>query len=168
MKKVVFRSKYLTVEEERVGKRGKTILIERKGDVVFVVPKLPSGKLLMERHYRPQIKKYLYEFPAGYVNKNETPIRAAARELEEETGYVAGKIKPLISVYWSAGWGPQKGHFFYASDLRKGRRRLEPGEILEAKEMRVNDVNRMIANGKIADSATALAFLYYVAYVQNE
>lgn len=170
MKKVVYNGKYLKIEEEtlRIKGRHKTIFIEKRDDVVFIIPQLPNGRLLIERHYRPQIKKYLYEFPAGYVNKNETPKKAALRELEEETGYSAGEIKPLISVYWSAGRGPQKGHFFYASSLRKGRMGLDPKEMLKVREISIKGLNRMIANGKITDSAMVLAFLYYLSYARNK
>ncbi len=51
------------------------------------MPQLRDGRFLVERNYRHVLKQRMYEFPAGYVEKGETPKAAALRELKEETGY---------------------------------------------------------------------------------
>lgn len=170
MKQTVYNSRYLKVEEETCKIKGRKIKMikEVKADAVFVLPELDNGKLLVEKNYRPLIRKHTYEFPAGYVDKNEKPADAAARELEEETGYVAGEVRHLISVYSSVGWGTQKYHFYYAKKLKKGRRNLGPAESIKVLRLYPKQINKMIINGNIVDEQTVFAFLYYATYAKNK
>ena len=82
------------------------------------------------------------------------------RELEEETGYFAKKMTPLISVYWTSGRGPQKFHFFYTDKVEK-RKKTDFEEKLEAVLMDEKGLSDKISRHKIVDSATIFAFLFY-------
>lgn len=62
---------------------------------VVILAKTPSGKLLLLNQYRPSLKEWLLEIPAGTLEPNEDPFAAAKRELEEETGYSAKKWQSL-------------------------------------------------------------------------
>lgn len=66
--------------------------------IVAVVAITPEGKFVLVRQYRHAVGKILYQFPAGAIDKNETPEAAARRELEEESGYVAKKLIHLCQV----------------------------------------------------------------------
>jgi ADP-ribose pyrophosphatase len=169
MAKVVFSGRHLKILEETLDMRGrkKTLLSEVKSDTVFVVARLPNGKLLTERHYRPRIRKYLTEFVSGYINDNEKPMHAAVRELEEETGYVAGELRHLATIFGSPGWGRQRWHFFYATKLRKGRQGMDPDEVLTVKEASPSAVRGMMARHELRDPASLLLFFFYSCYVKK-
>ncbi len=169
MAKVVFSGRHLRILEETLNIQGrkKTFLTEIKSDTVFVVAQLPNGKLLVERHYRPRIRRYMMEFVFGYINDNEKPRHAAARELKEETGYVAGELRHLATIFGSPGWGRQKWHFFYATKLRKGRQEMDPDEILTVKAMRPSAVRSMMARHELRDPASLLLFFFYSRYVEK-
>lgn len=112
------------------GNRAIREVAEHPGGAV-VVPVLPGGELLMVRQFRYPMKQYLYELPAGKLDPGEVPAVCAARELEEETGYRAGSLKKLTSIYTSPGFCTECLHIFMATDLQSSAR----GQILEEGEM---------------------------------
>lgn len=85
-------------------------------DIAVVAPFTADGKFVLCQQYRHAINKILYQLPAGAVDKNETPAQAAARELEEETGYVSHDITFLktVSVYCTKITG--LSHLFLAKN----------------------------------------------------
>jgi ADP-ribose pyrophosphatase len=64
-----------------------------------VVPMLDDTTVLLIRQYRYPIDTVIYELPAGKLTKGEDPEHCAHRELEEETGYSAGELIHMISIY---------------------------------------------------------------------
>ena len=83
-----------------------------------VVPVTADGKLLMVRQYRNALDRYTLEIPAGGLNGPEEPtMEAAARELEEETGYHAGKMEWLITIRTTVAFCNEKIDIYVAEDL---------------------------------------------------
>jgi 8-oxo-dGTP pyrophosphatase MutT (NUDIX family) len=84
-------------------------------------------KLLLIRQWRPSVENYVIEFPAGMVDKGETPAQAIAREVEEETGYI---IKKRLFMYGealsSAGMSAEKVYTAVGTlnPLAKGTQKL--------------------------------------------
>ncbi len=104
------------------------------------------------------------EIPAGTLEKNEEPVKCAFRELEEETGYRAKKMTPLITFYPSIGYNSEIIHCFLASGVKKGAGlRLDEDEILSVEKMDFKKVLGMIKTGKIQDSKTVCAVLAYAS-----
>ena len=99
--KTLFKGKrvdVLSVEiENKDGKILQRELVSHPGAVV-ILP-IIENKIVLIRNVRYVVQKRLWELPAGTLEKNEIPIACAARELEEETGYRAGKITPLLQFY---------------------------------------------------------------------
>jgi ADP-ribose pyrophosphatase len=167
MKQIVYKDKYRTIEKETAKVRGKRIEVFRdiKPDFVVIVPRLKNGDMLLERQYRHQIKKYMYEFPAGMIEPGEKPMDAARRELGEETGYKANKLRFLFKVYWAPGSSTHRALFYYAERVEKGgARRLDKTEIIRMLEVSEKKLEGMIRDGRIVDTKTLLAFLYYKRY----
>jgi ADP-ribose pyrophosphatase len=103
------------------------------------------------------------EIPAGTLEKREEPIKCAFRELQEETGYTAKKMTPLITYYPSIGYNAEIIHCFLASGLKKtSDLQLDDDEILSVVKMDLKKVISMIKTGKIQDSKTICAVLTYV------
>jgi ADP-ribose pyrophosphatase len=166
MRKVWYRGRYLTVETESFKLRGKKITITReiKPDVAVIIPQLQNGKFIIERQYRHALEKYNYEFPAGHMDPGETAMDCARRELEEETGYRATKLKPLITTYWSPGYSTQRMTFFFASGLVRTRRKLDSTEDIRVIVASMKQIGEMIKNKKMKDAHSIFAYLYLMSH----
>ena len=103
----------------------------------------------------------LVELPAGTLEKGEIPMNCAGRELREETGYLAGKLKLIGSFFSSPGILSEKMHAFAAYDLRKSKQELDEGEELEVFETDFTEAVKMIRTGEIQDAKTIATLLMY-------
>lgn len=135
--------------------------IIREHDFVLIIPFLDSDTVVMIREYRPVVRKWMYQLPAGMLEKGKRPLEGAKAELEEETGYVCRDLKPLFKSYPSPGTTTKRMHCFVARNLRKTRQRLEKGEVIEVKPMKFDVALSMVRNGKIENGDTIQALLYY-------
>src|SRR5258708_37310955 len=87
--------------------------------------------VLLVRQPRPAVNANVLELPAGLVDPGETPIDCARRELQEETGYIAGRLEPLVSFYTSPGFSTELIHIFFATELREGTTQHDEEEEIE-------------------------------------
>lgn len=111
-------------------------------------------RVLLIRQYRYAANGYVYEVPAGRLDKGEDPKDCAARELQEETGHSAREFLPLTTFYTTPGFTDEKIHLFAATGLTEGQSSLEVDEILEIAEMPVSEALGMIYRGEIVDGKT--------------
>ena len=144
------------------GRKVKREFIEHRGAAAMLAFDEQKKVILVKQHRFPH--GYVLEIPAGTLEKNEEPIKCAIRELEEETGYRAKKMTPLISYYPSIGYNSEIIHCFVASGLKKiADLRLDEDEILSVEKVDLKKLLRMIKSGKIQDSKTICAVLTYAA-----
>ncbi len=164
MKELFSAGGFFKVIEKNVYLKGKKhvfYFIDIK-DVVVIAALNDKKEIIIERHFRPSINKYIYEMPAGYVEKGEKPIEAAKRELEEETGYKTGRIKNVFTNYISIGRTSQKAYIFLADRLKKGRKKEEAGEIIEyIKFISIEEAAKMIERQTMGSEFTATAMYLY-------
>jgi len=138
------------------GRRGVREVAEHPGGAV-VVPLLDDGTVLLVRQYRYPVKKELFELPAGKLDPGEDPQVCAARELEEETGYIAGSIRKLTAIYTTPGFCSEQLHIYLATGLKKSPhgQRLEEGELdLVVRQFPLTEVVTMIERGEVVDGKT--------------
>ena len=127
-----------------------------------VIPVTKEGKILMVRQYRNAIDRYTLEIPAGaFDSVNETGADCVARELEEETGYKAGKIEWLITVRSMVAFCNEKVEIFVATDLIPSKQHLDEEESIEIGEYTIEELKEKIFKGEIEDSKTVSALMAY-------
>jgi len=166
--KVVYKCKYFEVLEEdfllsNARKSDKYYIIKRN-DYVVVIPKSEDYLYLVEQ-CRYTTRSRLLEFAAGTIEKDETPTRAAKREMKEETGITAKKIRKIGWYYAYKGCSSQKAHIFLAEDLEFGKQEPEDlekeGEI-KVKKVKASKIKTLIKSGKIKDIDTIAAFVLFM------
>jgi len=165
MKKKIYEGKILGLSVYDVmieGRRVKRETIEHRGAAAILAFDENNKVILVKQHRFPH--GYVIEIPAGTLEKKEDPKKCAFRELEEETGYSAKKMTPLISYYPSIGYNTEIIHCFVASGLKKiADLKLDEDEILSVVKIDLKKLISMIKNGKIQDSKTICTVLTYVA-----
>ena len=113
---------------------------------------LLDGKLLVVGQYRKAMEKYQIEIPAGKLDAGEDPADAAARELEEETGYrPAGELKHVSSFYTSPGFADEILHLYFTDHLTQGTFNPDEDEDLQIAAITLEEAKQYIANGRISD-----------------
>ena len=142
------------------GRKVRREIIEHRGAAAMLAFDEDSKVILVKQNRFPHGD--VLEIPAGTLEKKEEPIKCAFRELEEETGYTAKKMTPLITFYPSIGYNGEIIHCFLASGLKKtSDLKLDEDEILSVVKMDLKKVISMIKTGKIQDSKTICAVLTY-------
>ncbi|MDE6221825.1 MAG: NUDIX hydrolase, partial [Lachnospiraceae bacterium] len=110
---------------------------------------LADGRLVMVRQYRNALDRFTLEIPAGGLNPDEPTIDAAARELEEETGYRCGKIEKLITIRTTVAFCNEKIDIYLATDLKKTGQHLDEDEFVNVEIHTVEALEEMIYDGTI-------------------
>lgn len=122
----------------------------------------PDGKILMVRQYRNPLERMVLELPAGKLDsEDENPKACAERELEEETGYKAGKIEHLMDIFTSVAFCNEKISIYVATELTASKQHLDDDEFLNVEAYELSDLLSMIADGKLLDSKTVSGLLMY-------
>ena len=163
-RQVVYNGKKVRLEvlhlEDADGKRHKREVCVHPGAVV-ILPILPDGRVLLIKNYRYAVGESLLELPAGTLDKGEEPINCAGRELIEETGYTAGRLKALGSFFASPGILSERLYAYAAYDLQPGRPDFDEGEQIEPHPVAWDDAIDMVRSGAIKDAKTIATLLMY-------
>lgn len=129
-----------------------------------------DGKLLMVRQWRNALDRYTLEIPAGGRNSIDEPTESAAiRELEEETGYIAGDVQFLLSIYTTVAFCNEKIDIYLARNLkRRESQHLDEDEFIDVKACDLDELVQMIYDGKIEDSKTVSAIMTYKSFLTDK
>lgn len=136
--------------------------IVEQGNVVAVLA-IDDDEAILVNEFRYPVG-YVLEIPAGNVDKGETPLKCAKRELLEETGYKAKKIEHLIRFFPKLGYNTQIIDCYVATELTKiSEPNLDEDELITVKKIKFKKLLNMIKNGKISGSYTICAVMIYAA-----
>jgi ADP-ribose pyrophosphatase len=157
MSQRIFSGKVVTVDIDTVTlPNGVTVDLEivRHPGAAAVVPLKEDGTVVLIKQFRHAAGGFIYEIPAGKLNRGEDPLDCAARELEEEIGYIAGRLERLTSILTAPGFTDEVIHIYKATGMRAGRQHLDRDEVLEVLEIPLKEAIRMIEAGTIRDAKT--------------
>lgn len=153
----VFDLKVDEIEYDSGNEGVRETAIHNGGSVILPVKN--DGKLIMIKQFRYPLKKFITEFPAGKLNKNEDPYDCAVRELTEETGYKAGIVKKLGAICTTPGFCTEILHIYVAKELTPGNHNREEGEYgMQVFELNKDEIEKKILSGEIFDAKTICGF----------
>ena len=115
------------------------------GGIVVMVAVTPSGAVLLEKQFRPPLGRSVIELPAGLVDPGESMEAAAQRELIEETGWSAGKMRFLAEGPVSTGASAEVLRAFLCTELEHiGKSGGDDNEIIEVIEVPLDNVHEYL------------------------
>jgi len=162
----VYRGPVFTVTTDHVdepgGIRVRRDLIHHSGSVVVLAVD-DSGaipRILLERQYRHAANSFLWELPAGRIDPGEHELKAARRELLEETGYTAANWKRILKFYASPGFVAETMAVFLATGLRAGKAQPEADEFISKRMVPLPTAVNMVLRGTIKDAKTISSVLW--------
>lgn len=118
---------------------------------------LHEGKLIVVEQYRKALNRTQIEIPAGKLDPLEEPIVAAARELEEETGYIGHQLQLLNEFSTSPGFADEILYVYFTDQVSVGKQKLDEDEDVIVKLITIEEADAYIASGDISDAKTLLA-----------
>lgn len=159
----VFSGRRFNVETKKIIlPNGNEMNVEKvhSAEVAVILPVLGNSIIILKQ-FRPVIGKWMYELPAGLIDKGEKPVEAARRELKEETGFTAMKIKKMADVLSSPGFSDEHVYIFLAYGLKKGEQELEPNENIKLLKLPIKQVLKMSTNGAIKNAHSVAAIMLF-------
>lgn len=158
----VWECRWYGVRKDRIllpdGSEGEYNVVETP-NAVWIVPVTAAGEVVLLRHYRYPLQRWIWELPAGSLAPGDSPLDAAQRELLEETGGQSPEWQPLMTVCTMKGIGTEYAHLFLARAVSFTQAQPEPAEVMTVHRVPIADALRMAQEGDILDGISLLALL---------
>ena len=126
---------------------------------VAVVAFLDPKTIVLVRQYRYPVGRTTWEIPAGKLARREDPLACIRRELKEETGYTARRVKRLLTFWPAPAFSNERLHVYRADGLRPGSMSLDDDEFLEAVPVAFSTALAWTRSGKICDAKTVIGLM---------
>lgn len=158
----VWQGAYLRAEDVSVmlpnGSKARRDVIRHPG-AVAVIALTDAGKIVCVRQYRTALEQVTLEIPAGKLNPGEAPEVAAARELLEETGYLADRVAYLAPVALAPGYSDEILHLFMAMGLHFEGSCPDDDEFVAVDLVDLGEMVDAVLDGRVVDAKTAMGVL---------
>lgn len=152
------QSKWRTLRLDDLGADGAYAYLDVPR-AVWVVPVTPSGETVLVRQYRHPVGAHPLEVPAGSVEPDEDPARAAARELREEVGGESGRLRRVGGFYSSSAHVSLQGLVYLAEGTRLGTPTHAAAEGIELVRLPFAHAADMARAGELCEAQSALALV---------
>jgi ADP-ribose pyrophosphatase len=166
--KVLYKGHIFGVRRDEVleptGIRTTREVITHPGSVV-VMPVLPDRRIILIRQYRHAARQFLWELVAGRIDPGESARQAAARELIEETGYRAKRLRVFLDLFPTPGFLEERMYILLAEGLTPGEAEPEEDEKIIAKAYTRAELEKMIQRGVLRDAKSIAGLLYYFRFL---
>ena len=166
----IYSNKYIELYEDVLDIKNKKKIYTRakRKDYSTIVPFVSNDEILVIKSYRHLVGSYQIEAPSGYIDSGETPVEAANRELNEETGYRANNIISLGSYTLDYTMFEQTGNLFVGYDLvDEKKQQLGMMEIIDTAILTVDEIKKLLFEGKILNASSIVAFYKSLDFHQN-
>jgi ADP-ribose pyrophosphatase len=124
------------------------------------LPLFADGRVALVKQYRHPAGRELLEIPAGRIERGETPLECAGREIEAEIGARAGQLEKLAEFYSTPGFCEERLFIYLATDLTPAPRQLDEDEVIEIVRLPLAEAVRLAEQGQIEDAKTIIALLF--------
>jgi len=161
---IVYENPWLRVSESQVthpgGGPGIYGVVHFKNRAIGVIPIDENDQTILVGQYRYATSTYEWEIPEGGCPADEKPEDAALRELQEETGWMAEKLEPLVDgVALSNSVCDERCTVYIATEISKTEASPEDCEELATREVAVDEAISMAMDGQIKDAVSVIALL---------
>lgn len=170
--KYLCKKPWLTVRKDKIqlanGKINPAYYVLEYPDWINVIAETEDGKIIIEKQFRQGTKEISTEICSGVIEKYETPLQAAKRELKEETGYVSDEWRATSVLHPNSSTSNNSVHSFTCKNARKvSEQHLDETEdvIFELKDKK--EVFEMLKDG-IFNQTSGAAALWRYFYYQNK
>jgi ADP-ribose pyrophosphatase len=158
----VYAGRVFSIVRERYRSRDgqeRAIEVVRHNNSVVLIPMPDPQSVVLVRQYRHAVASWLWELPAGTLERDESPKAAARRECEEETGFAAETVEYLGALYPIPGYGDEKMIFYKLTGLTRPEQPASPDEDedLDAQTFSLDEARAMVRRGEIVDLKSAYA-----------
>ena len=145
------------------GSRARYLRFDDKGlSTVTVIARRADGKILLQQEYSYPLNKKLWQLPGGHVQTNETPARAANRELQEESGFKAGSLKSLGYFLVNNRRSAARVQVYLATALQEKSLAGDREEDIDSFWFSARDITSLIKAGKIINTYFLAAWSLYI------
>ena len=131
-------------------------------DCVAIIAIDAENSVLLVRQFRKPIEKELLEIPAGGIDSGEDAVAAVRRELQEETGYLPGKVEKLGGFYSAPGYCTEYLYLYLATDLTPSQLYAEDTENIRLIRVPVSQIPELITSGRICDAKSIAGLLTFL------
>jgi ADP-ribose pyrophosphatase len=143
------------------GNKTEYTVVETHHHASAIIAETLDGKIVVIKEYRHPTQKWILSCPGGRIDKGETPIEAAQRELLEETGYAAETFQWMGQAFPFASFCDQNIHYIFARGARKVQTpQYDPFELIHTYELTLKEIYDMITRSDPFDGVFATALFF--------
>lgn len=161
--KEIYRGRLIQLRVDRIvepgGVTAEREIVHHSGSVV-ILAHTDDGRIVLVRQYRYGVKQFLWELVAGGLEPGEKPLAAARRELLEETGYRAKKLRLLFDFFPSPGILTEKMFLVEATGLTRSKAQPDPDERIKVGRFTPVRVLKMVKSRQIRDAKTLVGVFW--------